>query len=102
MKPVKPVMVVGATGFLGTEICRQLRAANKKVMALVRVTSDLAKVQALHDMGIETREGDIKDRASLDRAFTGAGAIISTVSSTLSRQEGDNIDTVDRQGQLTW
>ena len=100
METVKPVMVVGATGKLGTEICRQLRTANKNVRALVRTTSNPATVHALHKMGIETRVGDIKDRASLDKAFAGVGTVISTVSSTMSRQEGDTIDSVDRQGQL--
>jgi uncharacterized protein YbjT (DUF2867 family) len=100
MEQTKPVMVVGATGFLGTEICRQLKAANKEIKALVRTTSDPEKVKALQDMGIQTALGDIKDTSSLEQAFTGVGAVISTVSSTLSRQEGDSIDTVDRQGQL--
>lgn len=93
-------MVVGATGFLGTEICRQLMAAGKEVKALVRTTSAPEKVKALHDMGIQTAIGDIKDASSLEQAFTGVSAVISTVSSTFSRQEGDSIDTVDRQGQL--
>jgi uncharacterized protein YbjT (DUF2867 family) len=33
-------------------------------------------------------------------ACRGVDAVISTASSTLSRQEGDSIETVDRQGQL--
>ncbi len=31
-------MVVGATGFLGMEICRQLIAAKRKVKGLVRTS----------------------------------------------------------------
>jgi uncharacterized protein YbjT (DUF2867 family) len=100
MENTKPVMVVGATGFLGTEICRQLIAANKKVKALVRTTSDPARVSALQEMGVEAETGDIKDASLLEKAFAGAGAVISTVSSTRSRNEGDSIETVDKQGQL--
>jgi uncharacterized protein YbjT (DUF2867 family) len=100
MQNAKPVMVVGATGFLGTEICRQLIAANKKVKGLVRATSDIARVKALENMGIEIVTGDIKDRSSLEKAFAGVGTVISTVSSTRSRNEGDSIETVDKQGQL--
>ena len=38
------VLVAGATGFLGGEICRQLIGKNKNVKALVRTTSDANKV----------------------------------------------------------
>ncbi len=96
MENTKPVMVVGATGFLGTEICRQLMAANKKVKALVRTTSDPARVKELEDMGIEIVTGDIKDVSSLGKAFAGVGAVISTASSTRTRNEGDSIETVDQ------
>jgi uncharacterized protein YbjT (DUF2867 family) len=38
-------LVVGATGLLGSEICRRLAAAGKPVRALVRATSDPAPCQ---------------------------------------------------------
>lgn len=94
------VLVAGATGFLGSEICRQLRAKNKNVKGLVRSTSDPNKVAQLKELGVETIEGDLKDRASLDNALRGVTSVISTVSSTLSRQEGDSIETVDDEGQV--
>ena len=100
MESSKPVMVVGATGALGTEICRQLRQANRKVQGLIRTTSDLAKVKALRNLGVQTVLGDMKDRISLNIAFKDASSIISTASSTQSRTEGDTIDSVDRMGQL--
>src|SRR6187401_3226412 len=89
------VLVAGATGFLGAEICRQLREKGKKVKGLVRATSDANKVAQLKALGVETVEGDLKDRGSLERALHGVSSVISTVSSTLSRQEGDSIQTVD-------
>src|SRR6476469_4061913 len=100
MQNSKPVLVVGATGFLGTAVCSQLIAANKKVRGLVRATSDPAKIHALEQLGVETVVGDLKELSSLQNAFKGVGAVISTASSTLSRTEGDSIDTVDKQGQL--
>ncbi|HWJ90098.1 MAG TPA: SDR family oxidoreductase [Flavisolibacter sp.] len=100
MENAKPVLVVGATGFLGHEICQQLIALNKNVKGLVRTTSDPSKVDALRQMGVETVIGDIKDPGSLTHAFEGVGAVISTASSTLSHQEGDSIESVDRLGQL--
>ena len=93
------VLVAGATGFLGGEICRQLLAKNKKVKGLVRTTSDANKVDQLKELGVEIVYGDLKDKASLNDALNGVSAIISTVSSTISMQEGDSIQTVDDEGQ---
>ncbi|MGB5228566.1 MAG: SDR family oxidoreductase [Eudoraea sp.] len=94
------VLVAGATGFLGNEICRQLIAKNKNVKGLVRITSDSNKVAQLKELGVEIVEGDLKDKPSLENALYGVSAIISTVSSTLSRQEGDSIQSVDYEGQI--
>jgi uncharacterized protein YbjT (DUF2867 family) len=94
------VLVVGATGFLGMEICRQLIQAGKSVKAFVRTSSDPAKIKTLQEMGAETREGDLKNINSIIKAVAGVDAIISTASSTLSRQEGDSIESVDNDGQL--
>jgi len=55
----------------------------------------------LKSVGAEQVRGDLKDRPSLDAACRGASAVISTASSTVSRQEGDSIESVDRQGQLS-
>lgn len=93
------ILVVGATGYLGTEICRQLTASGENVRGLVRTTSDAGKVQALQQMGVETVTGDLKDERSLRQAMQGVTAVISTASSTLSRQEGDSIESVDNLGQ---
>ena len=93
------IFVAGATGYLGSEICRQLISKNKNVKGLVRTTSDSNKVAYLKELGVEIVEGDLKNRASLDNALRGVSAVISTVSSTLSRQEGDSIQTVDDEGQ---
>ncbi|MDO9373098.1 MAG: SDR family NAD(P)-dependent oxidoreductase [Ferruginibacter sp.] len=64
------VLVAGATGVLGGEICRQLIEEGRQVRALVRITSDTAKVAALKDMGVEVVEADLKDRASLAKAVS--------------------------------
>src|SRR6266498_5156146 len=93
------VLVAGATGFLGSEICRQLVVKNKNVKGLVRGTSDPNKIARLKELGVETIEGDLKNKDSLENALHGVSAIISTVSSTLSRQEGDSIQSVDDEGQ---
>jgi NADH dehydrogenase len=94
------VLVVGATGVLGMEVCRQLAAAGKKVKGLVRTPSQKEKVNGLHELGVETVTGDMKDLQSLYQAFQNVDAIISTATSTISHQEGDSIETVDLAGQL--
>ena len=94
-------LVVGATGLLGGEICRQLAAKSKSVRALVRSTSDPTKVKALKEYRVELVEGDLKDRPSLDVACQGVTTVITTASTTRSRQEGDTIQTVDLQGQVS-
>lgn len=96
------VLVVGATGMVGGEVCRQLAAARKSVRALVRASSDPAKVAHLKGLGVETVTGDLRDRASLDAACTGAAAVITTVSSMpFSYQPGVNdIHTTDLEGQI--
>lgn len=93
------ILVVGATGFLGMEICRQLTAANKNVTGLIRKTSAAEKVNALKQLGVQLVEGDLKDRTSIKKALQGITTVISTASSTFSRQEGDSIQTVDNEGQ---
>src|SRR5215468_11100055 len=94
------VLVVGATGVLGMEVCRQLAAAGKKVKGLVRTSSQKGKVNGLHELGVETVTADMKDPQSLYQAFQNVDAIISTATSTISHQEGDSIETVDLAGQL--
>ena len=93
-------LLVGATGLLGPDICQRLTGAGRQVRALVRPTSDASKRAALQAIGVELVEGDLKDPASLARACAGVTAVISTASSTLSRQEGESIETVDHLGQL--
>lgn len=95
------ILIAGATGLLGGEICRLLAGGGQRVRALVRPTSDQAKVEELQSLGTETVRGDLKDRPSLDAACRGVTAVISTVSSTLSRQAGDTLHAVDYEGQLS-
>ena len=94
------ILVVGATGLLGSEICRQLSAAGQPVRALARPTADASRLDALRMLSVELAWGDLKDRASIDGACAGAEVVITTASTTLSRQPGDTIGSVDQEGQL--
>jgi uncharacterized protein YbjT (DUF2867 family) len=95
------ILVAGATGILGGEICRRLVAQGKPVKAMVRKVSDPAKVQNLKNLGVELVEADFKDPASLVRACRGVDTVITTVTTTLTHTEGDTIPVVDQKGQLS-
>ena len=94
------ILVVGATGMLGGEVCRQLTLKGETVRALVRPASDPVKVAALKELGIEIVAGDLRDPASLAQACRGVSAVITTVSSMpFSYVPGENdIRTTDTDG----
>jgi len=93
-------LVVGATGSLGSEICRLLAAQGKPLRAMVRPTADAAKAEQLKSLGAEVVQGSLHDPASLAAACRGATAVISTVSACPnSYQPPDNtIQNVDVEG----
>lgn len=94
------ILVIGATGALGSEICRLLTERGDRVRALVRPSSDPARVARLRELGIETIVGDLKDPDTLAPACEGASVVVSTASTTSSRQPDDTIPRVDRDGQI--
>jgi uncharacterized protein YbjT (DUF2867 family) len=100
------ILVVGATGRLGSMIAQRLLAAGKDVRILVRHNSpseELAKqglatpAESLIDAGAQPVYGDLKDRASLDAACQGIETVLTTANSALRGGE-DNVETVDRKG----
>lgn len=95
------ILVVSATGFLGMEICRRLTAAGRPTRGLVRKTSAAEKTNALKQWNVQCVEGDLKNPASLRTALRGITTVISTASATVSRQEGDSLQSVDEEGQLS-
>jgi uncharacterized protein YbjT (DUF2867 family) len=94
------ILVAGATGALGSEICRRLVERGRHVRALTRASSDPARVAALRAIGADVVQGDLKNHPSLAAACEGVDAVISTVSMIATGKEGDSFQTVDEQGQL--
>ena len=94
------ILVVGSTGNLGSEICRQLTGQGKTVRGLVRATSNPERVTALKSWGVEAVLGDLRNPASLAKACQGVEAVITTATTTISFQPGDSIPVTDQQGQL--
>ncbi len=66
---MKPILVTGATGFIGWHIAVKLRDRGHSVRALVRPASTLRELDA------EVITGDLRDRASLDTAVSGCGVV---------------------------
>jgi dihydroflavonol-4-reductase len=62
-------LITGATGFIGSHVCRLLVDRGDDVIAVVRSTSDTT---ALERLKVTTRTADIRDRRSLRRAMQGA------------------------------
>ena len=93
-------LVVGATGMLGGEICRLLGEQGKAVRALARSTSAQDKIDSLSRVRADVVRGDLKDPDSLRAVCRNVNSVVSTASSTQSRQGSDSIETVDHRGQL--
>lgn len=94
------ILVVGATGSLGSEVCKSLAAGGHAVRAMVRADSAPERVELLRRSGAETIVADLTDRKSLDAACEGIRAVVSTATSVSMRREGDSFDRVDQQGQI--
>jgi uncharacterized protein YbjT (DUF2867 family) len=97
---VAPVAVVGATGVVGEEICRRLRARGEEVRALVRATSDPPSKARLEALGVRMFEGDVEHPGTLAPCVAGAGAVVSTASAFPRDPRPDCIERVDRAGQI--
>ena len=71
-----PVLVTGATGFIGPHVVHALRSRDVAVRALVR---DPARAGRLAAGGVELARGEVTDPASLRAAVAGADAVIHLV-----------------------
>jgi NADH dehydrogenase len=96
-------LVVGATGMVGTEVCRLLASTGKPVRALVRGSSDAAKVAKLEALGAKVVKGDLRDEASLRAACQGVKTVLTTASSMpFAYVADDNTPhSVDQEGCLS-
>jgi uncharacterized protein YbjT (DUF2867 family) len=96
------ILVVGATGLLGTDICRLLAAEGHLVRALVRPTANRAKRETLERLGIEIVQGDLKEQTSLEAACKGISTVMTTASALpISYHPGNTIQMIDLDGQTS-
>lgn len=72
----KPVLVAGASGFVGSHTARRLVEAGRKVRVLLRQSSSQA---ALEDLDVEVHYGDVLDPESLREAMRDCGSVFYSV-----------------------
>ena len=96
------ILVIGATGFLGGEVCNILAAEGNAVRAMVRPTSDKLKTARLEQKDIELCVGDLRDPSSFPSALEGVETVIATASAMpFSYVAGENnVETVDQLGLI--
>jgi dihydroflavonol-4-reductase len=68
----KPVLLTGATGFVGSAVARALLVGGRRVRVLVRPRSDKRN---LENLAVEQFQGSLEDAASLTTALAGCGAL---------------------------
>ena len=88
------ILVVGATGLIGTTVTRQLLADGYHVRVLVR---DPDRARARLGPELEYMPGSVTDRAVVDRAVRG----IDAVHISLGVENPTQLDAVEHQGTAT-
>lgn len=91
------VLLTGATGFVGSHTAEALARRQIVVRALVRRTS---VTDTLERLGVERAEGDLNDRAALDRAVRNADVVVHLAALTKARSVAE-YDRVNAAGTST-
>jgi len=89
------VLVVGATGQLGTAVVRKLTDRGVRVRACARPTS---RYEHLKRDGIEIAFADLTDPSTLDSLCTNVDAVIATANAATPRMRADSFRAVDEEG----
>ena len=96
MAAKKPILVTGATGYVGGRLVPLLLAAGRRVRAMGRSLEKLAARPWAGDANVELARGDTLDRSSLEAAAAGCTAAYYLVHSMIA-QKGRYIEA-DRIG----
>jgi len=81
-------LVVGASGYLGGLICKELIKSGKPVKAMVRSTSNISY---LDQLGVDIIEGDLDIPESLPNALKGCDTVFFTASTALPSKKGETM-----------
>src|ERR1700734_2849241 len=72
---MKTILVTGATGILGSNVCVSLIEKGYRARAIAR-NMDAADVKSLKDPGVDVVPGDVTDLPSMRRAAEGVDSVI--------------------------
>ncbi len=86
MDPQKPILVIGATGYVGNRLIPSLLTAGWRVRAMVRSWTAAAVRPWAQDPRLELVRGDVLDSAALLKACQGCAAAYYLVHSMISRK----------------
>ncbi len=94
-----PVLVVGGSGYLGSQVISALLDRGKQVRALVRPGTDAGRLEAA---GVEIARGDMMDPGSLERAMGDVEAVVTTAAGYTGHSRGDTseIDVVGNRNLI--
>jgi nucleoside-diphosphate-sugar epimerase len=98
------IFMTGATGYIGSALCRRWRARGHDLRALVRPTS---RIEELQRLGVATFVGDLRDRASMREGMSGADWVIHAgaeldPSSSDTRMQAANVEGSENVASLAW
>jgi len=79
-----PILVTGATGYVGGRLVSRLLEAGHRVRCLARAPGKLAARSWASDPRVEIAEADLRDEARIAAAMTGCGAAYYLVHSMVS------------------
>lgn len=92
------IFITGATGLVGSFICRKLLEEGYKVRALRRSDSRLSLLEDIEG-NIEWIEGDLLDILSLNKAMQGCHAVIHSAGLvSYNKRDADRLDKINREG----
>jgi uncharacterized protein YbjT (DUF2867 family) len=70
------ILITGGTGFVGTHLIKRLRMDDIALRAVVR---NPEKAAGLKDLGVDVVQGDVSDRASLEKVAAGCDRVVHLV-----------------------
>ncbi len=89
-----PILVVGATGQLGTAVIEKLRERGQRVRALVRPASP----REFESDGVELAFGDLREPESLVAACHGMATVVATANAVVPRGPAASFEEIDGTG----
>lgn len=93
------ILIVGSTGFVGSEVALKLQQHGHRVQALARGGGHHPKAQRLLGAGIRVLDGDLTRPETLLSACSNVEAVITTATSMPGGVD-DGLRRVDREGSL--